>query len=229
MNVKKVRITEELTWSSLKDRFVIGNFTHEGVSLAINQLKDAIDNGTLLAMVVNCADKMHDGNVTEVVEAIKRNLSSNATNFKKKEYNPTADQDNLRLSLLWNFFDGLSIKEKKVTEGLPETLKEKALWALTTEEIEGLDKSNYKILDSVYQNMQSHKSKTGKEVVLAADPQYLDRLALISKYRSECRAAAKKAESEVVIPTELLTKAAAGKLTKADQAELSEFLMRLRK
>jgi hypothetical protein len=228
MNVKQPRITEELSWKSLTQNYYVGTVVVDGQTIAINKLQDAISDGTLLAMVTSCADKMHEGDVGAVVEAIKRNLSSNRTNFSKKDYNPAADVEASRLALLWSFFDGLAVKEKKVVAGLPASTKEKALWELTVEEITSLDTGNYKVLDSVYQNMMSKKSKKPEDI-LDMD-EFKARLKLVSSLRTAAKAAAKAAANTIIVPEDIMSKVLAGKaLTKAESADLAELLLKLRK
>lgn len=226
--IKTTRISEDLTWKSLKDSFFIGEVRANGNVVHVNQLLDAITDGTLQAMVEKCATEMHEGNISDVVEAVKRNLSSYKTNMKKKDYAPTANVDKVRVELLWNFFDSLSVKEKKVDESLPESARTKSKWQLTLEEIEQLDKTNYKVLDSVYQNMMSMKSKYPD--VVAATEGFMDRLAVVSKYRSAAKAAAKAEANTIDVPADLLARVQDGKsLTTEDKAKLAEILMQIKR
>ena len=226
--IKTTRISEELTWKAMKDSFFIGEVRANGNVVKVNQLLDAITDGTLQTMVENCANTMHDGNISDVVEAVKRNLSSYKTNLKKKDYAPNSDVDKTRLELLWTFFDSLSVKEKKVDENLPVSARDKSKWQLTLEEIEQLDKTNFKILDSVYQNMMSMKSKYPD--VVATTEGFMDRLAVVSKYRSAAKAAAKAEANTIDVPADLLARVQDGKsLTAEDKVKLAEILMAIKR
>ena len=147
---RNVRITEELSWNSLKDQFYIGNRTveelkkdakgkvvlHEGSPIvvkttrSINELQDAIDDGTLDEMVKKSADKFHNGNVDAVYAAMARNVSSTRCNLAKRSYAPNREIDIVRLDTLAKF-----IADRRGLRS-PSTVPQ---WAYGPEEIDEID------------------------------------------------------------------------------------------
>ena len=203
MNTKTTRIADELKWTALRYRFY-----------TVDQLEKAIEDGTLLGMLQANADAMYEGNLREVIAALRKNLSSQQTNMKKAKYvAPEAKDDWTRYNLLWEYTGKLAASTKPAASTLPITDKAKARWELTLEEIDSIPKDDYKTLDSIYQGMMSKKSKNPEQIeAVTTMSEFLDRLAYVSKLRS----AAKEKGEKVEVPEAILEK-----LTKGGKATLS--------
>lgn len=199
------RITENLNWQSLKENFFIGNVKVDGKYVAVNNLDVAIEDGTIEALVVECANELHEGNLYAAYLAWNRNLSSQQTNMKKG-YNPDAEQDWMRFNSLRAYVT----KRMAEIKGEANNGNSKAYWEYTMEEIEAL--TDAKTIKSVYDNMRSKKSKYPTVVAAIAD--YEDRLAVISKKRNELIAAEKSGINKV-------DEALLAKLSKGNKATLS--------
>ena len=147
------KITEELNWQSLKDNFFIGTrvveeikrdandkiimrngepVTHK-VGRMVNELQNAIDDGTLDKLVKECADRYHDGEVQPVLVAIARNLDSKRCNLKKATYAPNKAIDEVRLETMAKFVaDRRASSRTNTTGAIPQ-------WAYGQEQIDKLD------------------------------------------------------------------------------------------
>lgn len=216
MNAKNTRITSDLYWVALRYRF------H-----TIELLKNAIEDGTIEGMLKACAESVYGGEFKLAIDAMRKNLSSQQTNMKKASYVPIEAKDDwTRYELLWNYTGKLAESVKPVIEGLPVSTKAKSRWQLTREEIESIPKNDFKALDSVYQNMQSAKSKYPEDVEAQIGmTEFMDRLAIVSKLRSAARAEVKAAENKVSDAT--LTKLSKGGKTTLTAAEVAELMKAL--
>lgn len=216
MNTKTVRINDELNWVALRYRFY-----------KVDMLKAAIEDGTLEAMLKDCADKLYAGDLTEVVKMMRRNLSSQHTNMKKAKYvAPEAKDDWARYELLWAYTGKLAEDSKPVVHNLPVSTKAKARWMLTVEEMDQIPADDFTTLDSIYQNMASKLAKKPADitaVMTMAD--WNTRWAHISELRSAARKAQKATESKVAVSDALLQKLQKGgkaTLTAEEVAELQK-------
>ena len=61
--MKKERITNELKWAALKNEYHIGKVKIGKKVHDVNELKDAIENGEMLAKLQACADELHDSDL----------------------------------------------------------------------------------------------------------------------------------------------------------------------
>lgn len=215
MDVKKVRITEELRWAALKYRFY-----------TLEKLQEAIADGTLDAMIKACADTMHGGDTRVVVNAIRKNLSSQQTNMKKATYVPTENKDDWkRYELLWEYTGKLAESIRPMVSGLPESTKAKARWMLTKEEMNAIKRDDFKMLDSIYQNMMSKKAKKPEDIVKVMTMEdFLDRLKHISTLRSAAKAAMATANVKAQLSENLLGKLNKGSKTTLSAEEVEELL-----
>ena len=215
MDVKKVRITEELRWAALKYRFY-----------TLEKLQEAIADGTLDAMIKNCADTLHGGDTRVVINAMRKNLSSQQTNMKKATYVPAENKDDWkRYELLWEYTGKLAESIRPVVSGLPESTKAKARWMLTKEEMNAIDKYDFKTLDSIYQNMMSKKAKKPEDIVKVMTMEdFLDRLKHISALRSYAKAAMAKNNAKAQLSESLLNKLNKGGKTTLSAEEVEELL-----
>ncbi len=216
MSTKTTRLSENLYWAALRFRFY-----------TVEALVKAINDGTLEDMMKACADDMYKGDLAAVVAGMRKNLSSQATNMSKRDYvSPTAKDDWKRHELLWDFTGKLANALKPVAAGLPVSTKAKSRWQLTIEEIEAIPKDDFKVLDSIYQNMMSKKAKKPEDI--ANLNEFMGRLDLVSKLRSAARKAMKSTETLQVSET-ILAKITAGGKTTLSAAEAAELAKLLRK
>ena len=146
---KNTNITQELHWRALHERFFIGTRLTEVLARdeagnilfkgdqpvvrrerqSVNELEEAIADGTLDRMLADCAAELHDGDIAVALKAWRRVLSSTQTNLKKRsQVGPT---DWVRFELLWQFTtDKLAAASKDaVGGGLPQ-------WAFGPEQID---------------------------------------------------------------------------------------------
>jgi len=156
------KITKELEWKELSTKFTIGNVSYKGKSLKVNELEDAIKDGTLAKMVQEAADKLHGGDTHAVYTQLGRNLSSWLCNSKKADYKPNAANDQIRYNLLKDFVDE-GMKNAKVATGGSS----KAYWQFSLKEINSI--TEFRVAKSVYDCIASYKQKyvdkdTQKEV-----------------------------------------------------------------
>lgn len=197
----KISITKELSWKELALAYPIINIEHEGKTIAVNKLKDAIDSGALKAVMQACADELHNGDISAVVKAIRKNLSSQQCNMRKAAYNPNQKIDWMRYELLDAY-----------TASLMPT--KEAYWKTTVEEIDALfNAGNLKGLQSVYDCMMSTKSKYPEQIVDMDE--FKTRLAHVSKMRSSLEQQQKNGVS-----TDLISKITSGKKLTKEEAEL---------
>lgn len=221
--IRTTKISENLSWQSLKDNFFVGKGHIEGMK----SLQEAINDGTILGMMQQCGNELHGGDIGPVVTAMKRNLSSKATNMRKSEYPHNMVADKLRWDMLYDFLYGLEAGKKSAAPGMPETTKGKSLWQLSIEEIEQIDKGDYKALDSVYQNMMSKKARKPEDI--DDMKAYLDRLSRVSALRSAAGKLGKLKESMPAVSKGIVDKLSNGKktLTAAEAKELYDLLSQL--
>ena len=221
---KNTRLIEAMSWQSLKEKYFIGTMNINGKPEKINQLADAIEAGELDALVKECADKYHDGDIYQVYVAWSKNLSSMQTNMKKKAYIANADIE-------WTRYNVLRAFVTSRMEGLKGTGRagnSKAYWQWTIEEIEAIPVEDLRTIKSVYDNMASKKSKY-PELIEELDDFDARFAAATAKY-----SAAKKAAKAAQISVDdsllaKLTKGGSAVLTKAEAQQLAEILQKLNK
>lgn len=144
------KVTEALTWQSLKSTFFIGVRVTEQlkrdkdgkvilrdgepivvkVGKQVNELQEAVEDGTLDKLVSECADKLHGGDVQSVYVALSRNLDSVKSNRKKA--NTLHVHDATRLETLYGFIKARRIKKAGTSGRIPQ-------WAYGPKEIDKID------------------------------------------------------------------------------------------
>ena len=221
---KNTRLIEAMSWQSLKEKYFIGTMNINGKPEKINQLADAVEAGELDAMVKECADKFHDGDVYQVYVAWSKNLSSMQTNMKKKAYIANADIEWARYNVLRAFVTS----RMESLKGTGRAGNSKAYWQWTLEEIDAIPVEDLRTIKSVYDNMASKKSKY-PELIKELDDFDARFAAATAKY-----SAAKKAAKEVQVSVDdsllaKLTKGGSAVLSKAEAQQLAEILQKLNK
>lgn len=226
MNNKVTKITEALSWQGLKDSFFVGSLsiTENGKSrdVQIDKLSEAVKNGTLDKLVVECADLFHDGDVYEVFKTLSRNLSSQLCNMAKKSFVPHKDIEEKRYQILHAWVESRMKQHKAAATG-----NAKSYWQWTMEEINKLDPAtDARTIKSIYDTMMSVKSKYPENA--AKDTTFAARLEVVSKMHSQAK---KLAKSPVpVVDASLIEKLSTGSSLTAEEAvKLAEILKNLGK
>lgn len=235
--VRNTRITEELSWSNLKERFFIGTRVSEElkrdsegkiilkngepiiirVTKIVNELQEAIDNGTLDRMIAECAEKYHNGDVQAVLVALSRNLDSQRCNMKKRAYAPNKEADELRLETLSKFISARRTSSRPSGQ-LPQ-------WAYGPEEIDQIDDVTQlqKVINSINDVCCD---KPGGNYASRLGPNYVEVAKANREYARKRKALLEAKEKE--IPEELLAKLAKGSgrvtLSAEQAAQLLKFL-----
>lgn len=149
---RTTRTTEQLSWASYKETYFIGQRMVEDlerdsagnvvlvdgqpkvtkVTKFINELQDAIDDGTFDALVKECADVYHGGNVQAVYTAMARNLDSQRHNMKERTYAPNRKIDEIRLDTMTAFINDRREAKTRAKGSVPQ-------WAYGPAEIDTID------------------------------------------------------------------------------------------
>lgn len=193
------RTTENLSWTSLKERFPIGTVTVDKKEIKFNKLKDACDDGTIKGYIQECADEVYGGDFLRALMVFKKNLSSVYVNIKKRPGSATQQQDKARCELLREHCDALEA-EAKQTRAIPC----KAYWQWTMDEIKSIADDDVSTLASVYNNMASKRAKYPELVVTIED--FDERFKFVSAKKSAAEKAKKLAASKPEIDQKLLAK-----------------------
>lgn len=108
--MRTVKMSENLHWQNLSNKFFIGEVKVKGKIVKVNELQEAIEDGTLLAMIKEAADAFYEGDVSAVLLRLKKNLS----NWKCVAKMPTTI-DKIRFQLLWDYCESLLPEYKRVS------------------------------------------------------------------------------------------------------------------
>lgn len=217
-----IKTPENLTWKSLMERYPITTVKVDGKNIEVNALKDAIEDGTLIAEVEEAA--AGQGIETyDMLSRMARTLSSNLTNAKKRYDSPSKRATIARCELLRMFVkENMNKLNAAKTDG-------KAMWRYTIEDIEAIPLDDIKKLTSVRDCMASELSKYPEKLHEGFHEAY----AFARKRLSEANKLAKQAASTAVLDDStlaLVAKLKAGKnLSKDDKAALATVLEGLSK
>lgn len=221
------QLTNNLYWKELKEQFQAGKVRIDGQIVEFDNLKTAIEDGTLLGMVNECADKLHNGNIKAVITAMRKNLASVKYHMNKKDKVDVAAETK-RYDMMMNFLDSIDSASTEAKPGKPAQTAGKHIWEYTKEDIDLIDKSDYKQLYSVYNCMHSKLTRYPEVIAEKFGMQnYMETI----DYVSDLCSAAKQASKKVTVDENILTKLASGKrtLTKEEAAELLKALTKLNK
>lgn len=221
------KLVKELYWPALKEAFPAGKVRINGQDVVFDQLQGAIEDGTLLSMVNDCADKLHSGDIKGVITAMRKNLASVKYHMNKKDKVDVAAETK-RYNMLVDFLNSIDPVTTEAKPGKPVQTAGKHTWEFTKEDIDLIDPSDAKQLYSVYNCMHSKLTRYPEVIAEKFGLQnYLDTIDYVSNKYSEAKKAAKK----VTVDESLLAKLASGKrtLTKAETEELLKVLNKLNK
>lgn len=190
---------KELTWQALEAEFRIR--TKNGVKE--NELAEAIQAGEILALLQKCADELHNGDLTSVVRAFRRNLSSIKCNKVKNDSFRSVDRERYAL---------LEAYTAQFVEKVSTNKFGKAKVNFNRDDIMTLE-GNYEELRKLYNVFADRKSKSPDKITDMVE--FKDNFELIKRLKAE----AKKAENAVT--EDILVRLKEGKkLTKAQTEEL---------
>lgn len=222
------RITENLTWTSLKDKYFIGTANVAGEKVLVDNLRDAIADGSLRALFEDCANTMHDGDLQVVVEAMKRNLSSQACNMNKRmrvgySSPDTITTDKIRLAELNAFVDTLA---KEHHAGSKAVTSDKPQWAYGIEEIDQINDPDVlkKVINSIADPCSD--SKNSAPYIARFGENYREVVIANRDYARARLDSLKNQKPATPVSQSILDKVANGKktFTAAEIAELAEIL-----
>lgn len=223
MNATTIKTPMNLTWKSLVERYPITTIKVDGKMVEVNALKDAIEDGTLLAEV-EAAAKEQGVETYDMLRQMSRLLSSNLVNIRKRYDSPSKTKDLVRCEMLREFVKANMAQHndsKAVGDG-------KAKWKYTQEEIAAIDLSEVKLLKSIRDCMASKLCKYPDDIPDGFQQTY----AFACERYSEAKKA-EKAAPAVTLDDDtlaLVSKLKTGsKLTKNDKAALAAVLERLSK
>ena len=162
---RKVIINDNLSIKVLK---VTCPIYRQGNTI-INGLEEAINNGTLNNLVIESANANTEGNVSEVVKALKKCLASYKVNVKKASGHIDMQIEALRIATLEAWLNSYSTGSTVKNERYGRVDNGKAKWDVTAAEITALiDAAEntlpalegcYKAVNSIYNCIASKLSK----------------------------------------------------------------------
>lgn len=231
MNATTIRVPENLTWKSLSERYPTTTVKVDGKSIEVNMLKDAIDDGTLLAEVEAAAKDLGVG-TDALLAHLRKNWASNTTNFKKGYDCPSKFKNLRRVEMLKEFCS-------KARASIKNTSGKKAYWEWTSAEIMAVPLSEHRLLQSIRDNMASKKCKDLEHIPdLEQFMQHYDTACkrfseadAIKKGNGspEAKEAAKETARMLKEASELVDKLRdTGKLTKTERIKLAAYMDQLR-
>ena len=226
----KNRITENLSWNSIKENYLIGEVVIAGKTVQVNALKEAIDSGAFKQLIVDCADAMYAGDIVPVLQALKHNLSSARTNTKKRPDTPTKAKDLDRIELVWNYVAEL-LGSAPTATATRQNKSGKVYWTWSLDEINAVPIEDVRTLQSIRDNMASAKSKYPENI--EDMDEFLMRYRVACQRYSEAKKLAQQAKQQSAHSAEELDKLIglleSGRLTKNDKAIIAQVLKDMQK
>jgi len=217
MTYRTTKTTEDLTWQNLRENFFIGSIMVDGKEVHVDKLSEAIANGTMDALVEDCAKEYHNGSKHEVYKSMLRRLSSQLTNMNKRSFIPHKDIEMKR----YNILNEYATKGRLATEHDAQAAAGKtraSYWQWSMEDINALELTDLRTICSVYDNMRSKKSK--EPDVIAQYPDFMARLDRVSEIRSNALRLSK--QKKIELPDTLAAKLAKGSATTLSAAEIAQ-------
>lgn len=229
MNANAIKTPMNLTWKSMVERYPITTIKVEGKQVEVNALKDAIEDGTLLAEV-EAAAKEQGVETYDMLRQMSRLLSSNLVNIRKRYDSPSKTKDLARCEMLREF-----VKANMVQHNNSKTAGNgKAKWKYTAEEIADIPLSDVKLLKSIRDCMASKLCKYPDDITVEFHTAYAFACERYSAARkaNDNRAEAQHAttvfadlnDTDMAVLKKL---GIDGKLSKADKAALRELIQKL--
>lgn len=173
-NITK-KTTEDLNLVNLQRRFFIGermddNGSGKLITKRVNLLKYALEDGSFLALINQCANDMHNSDVRPVYAALKRNIQSKQSHLRKDlaegNYNPRLSYETEFCTMLDEFIDKqLNALPEKSEDPMFAVTNGLARWKLSIEDIDKFDKSDFETFKSIYNNMATAKSRMVDQIV----------------------------------------------------------------
>lgn len=220
--MSNTKITENLSWNAIKNNYHIGAVMINGEAVQVNELQDAIDNGSIKQLMDECAEQLYAGDLLSVCRVLKHNLASARTNTSKRPNSPTKAKDLTRIELMWNYVDSImsatAVSSRQNKSG-------KSYWTWTMEEIMAVPMSDVRTLQSIRDNMASAKAKYPERIEDMDD--FMLRYKAASQRLSEAKAAKKQGHNNDELD-KLIKQLEGGRLSKADKAAIAQVLKNLK-
>lgn len=224
MTTNNTKITEGLTWSFIKANYFVGEAMINGNAVKVDELQNAIDDGTLLAEIKACAETMYNGDIVPVCKVMKHNLASARTNTKGRPDTPTKVKDLAKIEKLWAYCSSL-VESAGATRA--NNKSGKSYWTWSTEEIEAVPLSDVRTLKSIRDNMASVKAKYPEKI--EDMDEFLDRYDVACKRYSEANKASKKGGVDADEAERLIKALKGSRISRADKEALAEILKNISK
>lgn len=200
--------------------------TTAGGAVDVEAFTKVLEDGSLKAMIQECADAMHGGNIEPVVKRMIENCQSKVCTDKNRVQNTVVRSSSKANEMLLEYLKGLR-GARPVKGDRTGLSSNRAKWDLTREEIESIQ--DYETLRKIRNCMASHKSKD-LSGLLEDDLTEKDK-AFLKVYEFACErlktlkvTGNQEAKQEVVLSDDLLAKLQSGKATTLSKAQVAELL-----
>lgn len=212
------KITANLRWKELTQTYSFMPITVKGET--INPFEEAIKDGTIKALIKECADAMHGGDMAPVVKQLIQNCQSKICVDKTKSVkNSTQRAGEAAVAMFLDYLVG--IRNELGGTGTGVRPAGRAKWAITAEEIDAM--TDAAALGKIVDCMASHKAKdlTDKPELTDDDELFLENYARARAKLKELKAGSK---ATVEVSENLLAKLTKGGKAILSSAEVAELL-----
>lgn len=208
------KITETLRWNKLTARFSFMEVTVGDQT--IMPFARALEDGSIEALIKECADELHGGDTAPVIKQLIENCQSKICLDKQRTVkNSTQVQSEKAVTMFKEFLFELRSKDPRTK--LSKGQGGKAKWNASYEELDSI--TDVKVLKSYVDCMASHKAKDlAYKELTDEDKEFMERYAYARKLLSNMKAEAKN----VSVSDNLLSKLAKGGKATLSAAEAKE-------
>lgn len=200
--------------------------TTAGGTVDVEAFAKVLEDGSLKAMIQECADAMHGGNIEPVVKRMIENCQSKVCTDKNRVQNTVVRSSSKANEMLLEYLKGLR-GARPVKGDRTGLSSNRAKWDLTHEEVESIQ--DYETLRKIRNCMASHKSKdlSGllEDDLTEKDKEFLrvyefacERLKTLKVKGNQ------EAKQEVMLSEDLLAKLQSGKAATLSKAQVAELL-----
>ncbi len=215
------KITETLRWKNLTTVYSFMEVSIGGQK--IMPFAEALKDGSIKALIQDCADSMHDGNTMPVIKQLIENCQSKQCTDKDRVKNTVQVQSEKAVALFKDYL--MDMRDESAGKSVRAS---KAKWAYTCDELDAV--TDVATMTKIINCMASHKSKDLSEAyeLTDADKQFLE----VYAYARKLLKTMKEEASKVSVDNDLLAKLSKGSkatLSAAEAKELYELLAKLNK
>ncbi len=205
--------------------------TTAGGAVDVEAFAKVLEDGSLKAMIQECADAMHGGNIEPVVKRMIENCQSKVCTDKNRVQNTVVRSSSKANEMLLEYLKGLR-GARPVKGDRTGLSSNRAKWDLTREEIESIQ--DYETLRKIRNCMASHKSKdlSGllEDDLTEKDKEFLKVYEFACERLKTLKVTGnQEAKQEVVLSEDLLAKLQSGKAATLSKAQVAELLKALGK